>query len=219
TVWIAVAATRGSAAMSWFSRRTPSTAASRERASTTAPSRSTLSTTIRLPGRENLSARPKYSALFCLSASINVRSNGPSTPGRVARFERRLERGVGLHERVGDVAIDLVPETARHSARRGDGAEGRFEDRALLVVGQRAAQRLGPRVMRLVERALVVRGGRIGKHGVREGDLPRGTFVLAHVRKGLARVVQRSFAVTDKRMRLPQEDGRSRPVQLGADLG
>src|SRR4051812_13802183 len=78
TVWIAVALTRGSEASISAKRRTPWTLGSSLEASTTAPSRTTLSTMMTLPGRESLRAHAKYSGVLGLSASTKIRSNGPS---------------------------------------------------------------------------------------------------------------------------------------------
>ena len=70
TVWIVVAVTRGSAATSSLKRRTPCTASSALSAWMTAPSRTTLSTTISDPGRDSRSDQRKYSGIDALSASM-----------------------------------------------------------------------------------------------------------------------------------------------------
>src|ERR1043165_926912 len=84
TVCSTVIDTRGSRAASSRNRRIARTATSLLAASASAPSRTTLSTTITLPGRESFTAQPKYSGALTLSASMNVKSNGPSSRGSVS---------------------------------------------------------------------------------------------------------------------------------------
>src|SRR5271163_2275613 len=84
TVCIAVALTRGSAASVSKNLRTPRTSGSRLLGSATAPSRTTLSTTITAPDRLRRNAHEKYAELFGLSASMKTKSKG--APPSVARI-------------------------------------------------------------------------------------------------------------------------------------
>ena len=85
TVWMTVAVTRGSEATAARKRRMPITALSRLAASQTAPSRTTLSAMMTLPGRDSRSAHPRYSAVFGLSASMNVEIEGSGLLARELR--------------------------------------------------------------------------------------------------------------------------------------
>src|ERR1041385_5700099 len=84
TVCSTVIDTRGSRAASSRNRRIARTATSSLVASASAPSRTTLSTTMTLPGRDSFTAQAKYSGVLTLSASMNVKSNGPSSRGSVS---------------------------------------------------------------------------------------------------------------------------------------
>src|SRR3569623_691134 len=76
TVCTAVADRRGSAATASHRRRAPSMRSSSPEVSSTPPSRSTLATTIGVPGRDWASAALRLATLPGLSASMNTRSNG-----------------------------------------------------------------------------------------------------------------------------------------------
>src|SRR5581483_6632246 len=84
TVWIAVALTLGSRDSISRNVRVPRALGSPLSASRMAPSRTTLSPTMRLPLRASRSAHSRYCGLLGLSASRNTRSKGPSRVGRVS---------------------------------------------------------------------------------------------------------------------------------------
>src|SRR5436305_997686 len=107
---------------------------------------------------------------------------------------------------------------ALNSVRNRDVAERGFEERALVVVAERTAERLRALVVRLLQRALVVRRRRIGHHRVRECVLPRRAIVRAHVLEGFACVVQCGLAVAEEGVDLPEQDRGAGALELVADL-
>ena len=139
---MAVALTRGSERQHRGEAAHAQHAGVAARTSATAPSRTTLSTMISVPGRESCSAHWKYSGVLGLSASMKTRSNGEkpsrSSLGSVSIAGPTLIVDERRHAGPGDVGLGhlrvLRVRFERHDPAVG-GQRASHPDRAVAAQG------------------------------------------------------------------------------------